>query len=208
MSRCWACRLQAQLIGRADDKYSIVRLPSGEVRKIHSGCYASVGRVGNVLHNNVKLGKAGAKRWLGRKPRVCGVNMNAVDHPHGGGKARHGPGRPNVSKVSAVLGGIAGGRGLESAWGLTCLTLPCRPDRSTACSPREARPGILGSRATRSSSPPGARPGRSWRCACLDGFRFCDCECVRRCLALHSQLLWTGWRALNWLWKPERRPDS
>jgi len=100
-----AAGTQAQLIGRADDKYSIVRLPSGEVRKIHSGCYASVGRVGNVLHNNVKLGKAGAKRWLGRKPRVCGVNMNAVDHPHGGGKARHGPGRPNVSKYGVLAKG-------------------------------------------------------------------------------------------------------
>lgn len=90
---------QAQLVGRVDDSYSAVRLPSGEVRKVHNMCYASVGRVGNIHHNNVKLGKAGANRWRGRRPSVCGVNMNAVDHPHGGGKARHGPGRPPVSKV-------------------------------------------------------------------------------------------------------------
>jgi len=96
---------KAQLIGRADDTYSIVRLPSGEVRRVHSDCYASVGRVGNIHHVNVKLGKAGAKRWLGRKPRVCGVNMNACDHPHGGGKARHGPGRPPVSRYGVLAKG-------------------------------------------------------------------------------------------------------
>jgi large subunit ribosomal protein L2 len=89
----------------SSSSYSIVRLPSGEVRQIHNTCVATIGRVSNSLHNNVKLGKAGAKRHLGRRPKVCGVNMNAVDHPHGGGKSRHGPGRPNVSIYGVLAKG-------------------------------------------------------------------------------------------------------
>ena len=78
----------AQVIGR-DDGYSLVKLPSGEVRKILSVCIATVGQVGNVDHQNVKLGKAGRKRWMGRRPEVRGAVMSPRDHPHGGGEGRN-----------------------------------------------------------------------------------------------------------------------
>ncbi|KIJ28152.1 hypothetical protein M422DRAFT_190118 [Sphaerobolus stellatus SS14] len=73
-----------------DDKgiYTQVRLQSGEVRKILQNCPATIGRVGNVLHNKVMLGKAGRSRWLGFRPKVRGMAMNAVDHPHGGGRGK------------------------------------------------------------------------------------------------------------------------
>ena len=77
----------AQIIGR-DDRYSLVKLPSGEVRKIHSMCMATVGQVGNVDHQNVKLGKAGRSRLMGRRPTVRGSVMSPRDHPHGGGEGR------------------------------------------------------------------------------------------------------------------------
>jgi large subunit ribosomal protein L2 len=77
----------AQLMAR-DDKYAQVRLPSGEVRMIHVNCMATIGQIGNVDHENVRLGKAGRKRWLGRRPEVRGAAMNPVDHPHGGGEGR------------------------------------------------------------------------------------------------------------------------
>jgi large subunit ribosomal protein L2 len=78
----------AQVIGR-DDGYSLVKLPSGEVRKILSVCIATVGQVGNVDHQNVKLGKAGRKRLMGRRPEVRGAVMSPRDHPHGGGEGRN-----------------------------------------------------------------------------------------------------------------------
>lgn len=65
-----------------------VRLPSGEVRLINQDCLATIGQVGNVDANNRTLGKAGSKRWLGKRPHVRGVAMNPVDHPHGGGEGR------------------------------------------------------------------------------------------------------------------------
>jgi large subunit ribosomal protein L2 len=75
----------AQLMGRADNNYVQLRLPSGEVRLIHEECTASLGVIGNVQHQNIKIGKAGRNRHLGKRPSVRGVVMNAVDHPHGGG---------------------------------------------------------------------------------------------------------------------------
>ncbi|RKZ34313.1 50S ribosomal protein L2 [bacterium] len=66
--------------------YVAVRLPSGEVRRFQGDCYATIGQVGNPEHANVSYGKAGAKRWRGRRPRVRGVVMNPIDHPHGGGE--------------------------------------------------------------------------------------------------------------------------
>ncbi len=82
----------AQLMGR-DDGYAQVRLPSGEVRLIHENCTASLGVIGNEQHQNVKIGKAGRNRHLGKRPSVRGVVMNAADHPHGGGDGgRHGIG--------------------------------------------------------------------------------------------------------------------
>lgn len=85
-----------QIQGR-DGDYVTVRLPSGELRRINGECYATLGTVGNVDHKNVVLGKAGRKRWLGRKPHNRGRAMNPVDHPHGGGEGRSTGGRPPVS---------------------------------------------------------------------------------------------------------------
>lgn len=82
----------AQLMAK-EDKYSLVKLPSGEVRMVLSKCTATVGQVGNAEHEGVALGKAGRKRWLGRRPRVRGVAMNPVDHPMGGGEGRSSGGR-------------------------------------------------------------------------------------------------------------------
>jgi len=82
----------AQLMAR-EGKYAQVKLPSGEVRKVHVDCYATIGQVGNEDHENVSLGKAGRKRWLGRKPHNRGVTMNPVDHPMGGGEGKSSGGR-------------------------------------------------------------------------------------------------------------------
>jgi large subunit ribosomal protein L2 len=83
----------AQLMGR-EGEYALVRLPSGEVRRIRSDCLATIGQVGNVEHQSIKLGKAGRKRWLGWRPAVRGSAMNPRDHPHGGGEGRSAIGMP------------------------------------------------------------------------------------------------------------------
>ncbi len=77
----------AQLMAREGD-YVMVRLPSGEVRRVHADCMATVGQVGNVEHDQIKLGRAGRRRHLGRRPKVRGSAMNPRDHPHGGGEGR------------------------------------------------------------------------------------------------------------------------
>jgi large subunit ribosomal protein L2 len=77
----------AQLMAK-EGKYAHVRLPSGEIRLFLQDCLATVGQVGKVDHENVNYGKAGRKRWLGRRPHVRGTAMNPVDHPHGGGEGR------------------------------------------------------------------------------------------------------------------------
>lgn len=82
----------AQLIAKEGD-YALIRMPSGEMRKIHSTCFATVGTVGNHDHANTSLGKAGRNRWLGRKPHNRGVTKNPVDHPMGGGEGRSSGGR-------------------------------------------------------------------------------------------------------------------
>lgn len=82
----------AQLMAKEQD-YALVKLPSGEVRKIHVHCRATVGVVSNGEHKNLKLGKAGRSRWLGRRPHNRGVTMNPVDHPMGGGEGRTSGGR-------------------------------------------------------------------------------------------------------------------
>jgi large subunit ribosomal protein L2 len=82
----------AQLMAK-EDRYAQVKLPSGEVRMVLLKCMATVGQVGNVVHENISLGKAGRKRWLGRRPKVRGVAMNPVDHPMGGGEGRSSGGR-------------------------------------------------------------------------------------------------------------------
>ena len=86
----------AQLAAR-EGVYATIRLRSGEMRKIHHDCRATVGEVGHGEHNLRKLGKAGAKRWRGVRPTVRGVAMNPVDHPHGGGEGRTSGGRHPVS---------------------------------------------------------------------------------------------------------------
>jgi len=82
----------AQLMAR-EGKYAHVRLPSGEVRLVDAECYATLGQVGNIEHEGIKLGKAGRKRWLGKRPKVRGVAMNPVDHPMGGGESKSSGGR-------------------------------------------------------------------------------------------------------------------
>jgi len=77
----------AQVVAR-EGKYVSLKLPSGEVRMIRGECYATIGQLGNVDHNNLSLGKAGRSRWLGRRPKVRGSVMNPVDHPHGGGEGK------------------------------------------------------------------------------------------------------------------------
>lgn len=83
----------AQLVAR-EGRYAVLRLPSSEMRMILSTCIATVGTVSNSTHMNVNIGKAGRKRWLGRRPRVRGVAMNPVDHPMGGGEGRASGGQP------------------------------------------------------------------------------------------------------------------
>ena len=83
----------AQLIAK-EGKYGLVRLPSGELRNIPLNCYATVGQVSNLDHDNVKIGKAGKKRHMGWRPTVRGSVMNPVDHPHGGGEGKSPVGRP------------------------------------------------------------------------------------------------------------------
>lgn len=90
----------AQLMSREDD-YANIKMPSGEIRRIRTNCMATIGQVGNVEHNNIVMGKAGRKRWLGIRPTVRGVAMNPVDHPMGGGEGR-----------------TSGGGHPQSPWGL------------------------------------------------------------------------------------------
>ena len=86
---------QAAILSNRESGYALVKLPSGEVRKIHESCFATVGQVGNVDHMNVSSGKAGRSRWQGVRPTVRGMVMNPVDHPMGGGqgKSKGGGGR-------------------------------------------------------------------------------------------------------------------
>jgi large subunit ribosomal protein L2 len=86
----------AQLVGR-DGDYAQLRLGSGEIRRVRAECMASMGAVSNPDNQNTNLGKAGRKRWLGRRPSVRGVAMNPVDHPHGGGEGRTSGGRHPVT---------------------------------------------------------------------------------------------------------------
>jgi large subunit ribosomal protein L2 len=86
----------AQYVGR-DQGWAILRLNSGEQRRVHGSCLATVGAVSNQDHSNTSLGKAGRARWLGRKPVNRGVTMNPIDHPHGGGEGRTSGGRHPVT---------------------------------------------------------------------------------------------------------------
>lgn len=85
------------IINAKEGDYCQIKLPSGEIRKIHKECYATIGEVGNKDHINVTIGKAGRSRWLNKRPKVRGVVMNPVDHPLGGGEGKSSGGRHPVS---------------------------------------------------------------------------------------------------------------
>ena len=86
---------QQATLNALESGYALVKMPSGEIRRIHENCFATVGQVGNVDHMNVSSGKAGRTRWRGRRPHVRGMAMNPIDHPMGGGqgKSKGGGGR-------------------------------------------------------------------------------------------------------------------
>ena len=86
---------QSVMLNNREGDYALVRLPSGEIRKVHVTCYATIGQVGNIDHMNIVSGKAGRSRWMGVRPTVRGMVMNPVDHPMGGGqgKSKGGGGR-------------------------------------------------------------------------------------------------------------------
>jgi large subunit ribosomal protein L2 len=95
----------AQLMAK-DGTFAQVKLPSGEVRKVHILCRATIGQVSNLEHQNIKLGKAGRNRWLGRRPHNRGVSMNPVDHPMGGGEGRTSGGRHPCSPWGQLAKGL------------------------------------------------------------------------------------------------------
>ena len=102
-----------QLVAKEGD-YASVKMPSGEIRQIQIVCYATIGQVGNLDHENVSIGKAGRQRWMGNRPHVRGVVMNPVDHPHGGGEGK-----------------TSGGRHPVSPWGLPTKGYKTRNNKST-----------------------------------------------------------------------------
>lgn len=95
----------AQVMAK-DGDYAQVRLPSGEIRKVHQDCRATIGQVSNVDHMHISLGKAGRARWLGRRPHNRGVTMNPVDHPMGGGEGRSSGGRHPCSPWGQLSKGL------------------------------------------------------------------------------------------------------
>ena len=103
----------AQISGK-DENYCIIKLGSGEIRKIINTARATIGSVSNTDHQNIKIGKAGRNRWKGRRPSVRGVAMNPVDHPHGGGEGK-----------------TSGGRSPVSPWGQSAKGLKTRTNKST-----------------------------------------------------------------------------
>jgi len=109
-----AAGASAQLLAKEGD-YVTVRLPSGEMRMVRKECLATIGQVGNVDHGNIKIGKAGRKRWLGRRPEVRGSAMSPRDHPHGGGEGRSPIGMPSP----------------KSPWGKKTLGKRTRRNKST-----------------------------------------------------------------------------
>jgi len=104
----------AQLMAK-EGEYALVRLPSSEVRRIRSDCLATIGQVGNIDHQSIKLGKAGRKRWLGWRPTVRGSAMSPRDHPHGGGEGRSPIGMP----------------GPKTPWGKPALGYRTRKSKAT-----------------------------------------------------------------------------
>jgi len=85
-----------------EEEYALVKLPSGETRKVSQDCMATIGQVGNLDHENVTIGKAGRSRWLGKRPHNRGVFDDPVDHPHGGGEGKTSGGRHPGDTVGAT----------------------------------------------------------------------------------------------------------
>ena len=109
-----AAGVSAQLLGK-EDVYAQLRLPSGEVRRVHQDCTATIGQVGNTEHGNVKLGKAGRNRWMGWRPTVRGSAMDPNSHPHGGGEGRSPIGMP----------------GPKTPWGKPAMGMKTRRNKRT-----------------------------------------------------------------------------
>lgn len=109
-----AAGTSAQLMAREGD-YATLRLPSGEMRKVNVNCLATIGQVGNTDHSNITLGKAGRKRWMGRRPEIRGVAMDPSSHPHGGGEGRSPIGMP----------------GPKTPWGKPTLGYKTRRNKAT-----------------------------------------------------------------------------
>ncbi|MGM0485857.1 MAG: 50S ribosomal protein L2 [Planctomycetota bacterium] len=103
---CRSAGSRGTLVAREAD-WAQITLPSGEIRRIPSRCRATVGKVGNSDHMAIRLGKAGRKRWLGRRPHVRGSVMNPIDHPHGGGEGRSKGGRHPVSPTGRPAKGVS-----------------------------------------------------------------------------------------------------
>ncbi len=108
-----AAGVAAQLLAK-EGSYAQLKMPSGETRMVHMDCYATIGQVGNLDHENISIGKAGRTRWLGRRPTVRGVAMNPIDHPHGGGEGK-----------------TSGGRNPVSPWGLPTKGFKTRNNKRT-----------------------------------------------------------------------------
>ena len=106
--------VSAQVLAK-EEKYTLLRLPSGEMRYVLNECMATIGQVSNLDHKNIKLGKAGRKRHMGRRPEVRGVVMSPRDHPHGGGEGRSPIGMP----------------GPKTPWGKPALGYRTRKNKST-----------------------------------------------------------------------------
>lgn len=98
-----------------EGNYGLLKMPSGELRKIHVNCRASIGQLGNVEHSNIEIGKAGRTRWLGRRPHVRGTVMNPIDHPHGGGEGKTKGGRHPVTPWGKPTKGHKTRRNKQSA---------------------------------------------------------------------------------------------
>ena len=101
---CRSAGASATLAAR-DAGWAQINLPSGEIRRVPVSCRATIGMIGNADHMNIVLGKAGRKRWLGRRPHVRGTAMNPIDHPHGGGEGRTKGGRHPVSPTGKLAKG-------------------------------------------------------------------------------------------------------
>ena len=95
----------AQLVAK-EGKFALLKLPSGEMRKINIKCYATIGQVSNIDHMNISIGKAGRSRWMGRRPNVRGVAMNPIDHPMGGGEGKSSGGRHPTSPWGQLSKGL------------------------------------------------------------------------------------------------------